>query len=89
MNNSSPNQPQITWDDLAAAATVSRFADSVDRGWRQLAGQDRAAVLLLRESLSGVVAGEFFGAPDDDLLLALGRLIFDHRLAGREGRTLG
>ena len=88
MNNSSPNQHQITWDDLAAAATVSRFADSVDRCLLQVAGKDRAVVLLFRESLSGVVDVEFLGAPDDDLLLAIGRIILEHSLACREGRTL-
>lgn len=87
MNETSPKEPPITWPDLAVTATLSRVSSIVDRYSLQVAGRERATLLVLRDSLSGLVDLDFTDDPDDQVLLAVGRLLHAHVRTRRNGRA--
>lgn len=87
MNETSPNPSPITWPDLPITATFSRVSSLVDGYSLQVAGRECATLLFLRDDLAGLVDVHFASEPNDQILLAVGRLIHAQARNRRTGRA--
>lgn len=86
MNASSQNPSPISWPDLPVTATFSRVSSLVDGYSLQVAGRECATLLFLRNDLAGLVDVHFSSEPNDQILLAVGRLIHSQVRNRRSGR---
>lgn len=87
MNETPQIQSPITWPDLPVTATFSRVSSLVDGYSLQVAGRECAKLLVLRDDLAGLVDVHFASEPNDQILLAVGRLIHSQVRNPRSGRV--
>jgi len=82
-----PNRYQhFVWKDLpGCTAILEPLVPSIDQASVQLAGKERATLLLFREALVGMVELQFSETPDDATLLVVGRTVVAHQRACCEG----
>lgn len=92
INNRSRPPQALTWADLPHyAAILSATSEAMDQCSLRNAGRELAFLFLLRESLSGFCDIQFTTdlEPDDELLLAIGRIIAAHKRGCATGRIIG
>lgn len=87
MNENSPNDSALRWTDLPVVALRSRPSSHVDRYSLQVAGRECVSICFLRHPLSGLLDVQFFTEPNDQILLAVGRVIHAHQQSRRDGRS--
>ena len=97
MNETSLNPSPITWTDLPVTATVSRVSSLVDRYSLLVAGRECATILFFHDGLAGLVDVHFSSESNDQILLAVGRLLHSRlglaeqavRAVGTQGVAVG
>jgi hypothetical protein len=86
MNETFPQTSSLQWPDLPVVALRSRVSSMVDRYSLQMAGRECARLCFLADALAGLVYVQFTMEPNDQVLLAVGRVLHEH-LRTQQGRT--
>lgn len=81
---------QITWDNSNYTAVLAPLGDGIDQCSIACEGEEMAHLFLLRTGPMALVDIELKEdiEPCDGLLLAIGRILVEHKRAVREGRAL-
>lgn len=85
-NESLPNEGLLAWPDLPITALRSRVSSMAEGYSLRVGPWECARLCFLRDALAGLVDVQFTGEPNDQILLAVGRVIHAHLRDQRPGR---